>query len=504
MIRKESVWVICILTTIQDHLSILSNDTQMIHASLFSSFISALQNVIVNENILFALVTILCSQFVIAEEIKIKKIGGEQKVKFMLTTGISVLGVGILVWYSAISSTKLFIDFNSFNPFAYIFSGILIGYLIVVLLRFINTQSRSTASSDLNTKSLLSEMSEIARFGTWEIDLKTEKIKWSDIIYDIYELKKGEKMSLDETLNSYHPDHQPIINQVVKEGMVSGKPWDLELKLITANSNEKWVRVIGKSILEDGKPVKLQGLLQDINEKKSMEEKLVKANKELESLSYAVSHDLRAPIRAINGFAEALNLDKQHMLDHDSVRYLNRILNNGKKMEGLITDLLDFGRQKKKSVNIQPIDTNLILTQLIEESFEEQVSIIKLEKLPKINADKGLVTRVFENVISNAIKYSSKEEKPVIRITAEEDLNHVIIKIQDNGVGFDLESDEKLFQVFQRLHSDEEFEGTGVGLALCFDIMQAHGGGISAEGIKNEGASFSLKFKKVHRTSAIQ
>ncbi|MEM6830448.1 MAG: ATP-binding protein [Bacteroidota bacterium] len=502
MFRKEFIWIFLIFISISSQIELTIEAFDSAQASMFSSLMGLFQKTSINENFLFAVVTIICAQFVLAEELKVKNQPKDSHIKLILTGIFFILGICSLVIYTHYVSRTWFFDTGIITSFLYIVIGVLAGYLTYVILKYrayksgASTEIEDAGTKEINAKSLLSEMSEIARFGTWEVDLETNKTTWSNIVYEIYELERCEKMSMEETINSYHPDHRPVISKAVNEGMSTGTPWDLELKIITINGNEKWVRVIGKSILKNGKPKILQGLLQDIDEKKQLEENLRHANKELESFSYAVSHDLRAPIRAINGFAEALNVDKQHMLDRDSVKYLDRILNNGKKMEGLIADLLDFGRQKKKAINLQRIETNELLNELIENSFSEYIDVIQVDKLPKIVADIHLITRVFENVLSNAIKYSSKEDQPKITISAQSDQNHIIIKIQDNGVGFDMNSDEKLFQVFQRLHSDEEFEGTGVGLALCFDIMQAHGGGISAEGIENKGATFSLKFKK--------
>jgi signal transduction histidine kinase len=217
-------------------------------------------------------------------------------------------------------------------------------------------------------------------------------------------------------------------------------------------------------------------------------------NKELESFSYSVSHDLRAPLRAIDGYAGILEEDYGKMLDEEGNRLLEAVHYNAKKMGNLIDDLLAFSRLGKK----EPAKTNLNMNELVEGALYElnksikHQATVKIKKLHSVKGDYGLINQVVINLLSNAIKYSSKVKNPLIEISSEKTDVEVIYLIKDNGAGFDMRYVHKLFGVFQRLHTVDEFEGTGVGLAIVKRIMAKHGGKVSAEGEKNKGAIFKF------------
>ncbi|WP_424963634.1 PAS domain-containing sensor histidine kinase [Ekhidna sp.] len=361
---------------------------------------------------------------------------------------------------------------------------------------------------------MMAEVSAVANIGSWVVDVKEGKCYWSDTVYQIHEEDPAKEIALEEGINYYHPDHRDIISKAVEEGIANQKSWDLELKIITAKGNEKWTRAIGRALYENGEVTKLQGLFQDIDKKKryelqieqsnkGLEEEVIdhttaleKANEALEAFSYSVSHDLRAPLRAINGYSEALIEDYSSKIPNDANQYLSRISANSQKMGKLIDDLLEFSRMNRKKVNYQSVNLNNLINRLIEDLFIDSKGIITIDELPEIDGDKEMLAQVFSNLISNAIKYSSNEEKPEICITFEEEATSYVISVQDNGVGFSMEYYDKLFKVFQRLHSESEFEGTGVGLSLCAKIMNAHDGEIWADSEKGGGATFYLKFKK--------
>jgi len=220
---------------------------------------------------------------------------------------------------------------------------------------------------------------------------------------------------------------------------------------------------------------------------------LGKANKELEAFTYSVSHDLRSPLRAIHGYTKILSEDYADKFDAEGKDLMNGVMRNAKKMGQLIDDLLTFSRTGK--TELQKKDINM--TELAKSALKDlQVSIgpfktkISIEDLPNANADYNLMNLVFTNLISNAIKYSATKESPEATIGAMKRDDGAVYFIKDNGVGFDMQYYNKLFGVFQRLHSAEEFEGTGVGLALVHRIITRHGGKIWAEAKEGEGATF--------------
>ena len=230
----------------------------------------------------------------------------------------------------------------------------------------------------------------------------------------------------------------------------------------------------------------------DITERKRAEQQLQIVNRELEAFSYSVSHDLRAPLRAMNGYAQMLTEDFEDVLNDEGKRLLNNIRYNASKMGSLIDDLLAFSRLGRKEPQKTSIDMNEMVEGVlseIEKSIQHKAKI-KIAKLHNAFGDFGLVHQVLFNLISNAIKYSSKKDQPEIMISSEEKDGDVIFSIRDNGAGFNMKFVDKLFGVFQRLHSSDEFEGTGVGLAIVQRIITKHGGRIWAEGQPRQGATF--------------
>jgi len=216
------------------------------------------------------------------------------------------------------------------------------------------------------------------------------------------------------------------------------------------------------------------------------------ANKELESFSYSVSHDLRAPLRAVGGYARMLEEDYDALFDDEGKRLLGEVQQNAKKMGILIDDLLSFSRLGRKEIKKTNVDMNALTANMLLEIGQSisHHAQIKFSNLLPLRADHTLMERVMTNLLSNAIKYSSKEETPVISIASKKEDRQIIYSITDNGVGFDMQFGHKLFGVFQRLHSTEEFQGTGVGLAIVQRIIHKHEGRIWAEGKERQGATF--------------
>ncbi len=223
-------------------------------------------------------------------------------------------------------------------------------------------------------------------------------------------------------------------------------------------------------------------------------QQLEAVNKELEAFSYSVSHDLRAPLRAIDGYSKILEEDFHSILDDDGKKMLAAVQYNAKKMGNLIDDLLAFAKLGKKDVQKKNIDMHALVNEVLSDlkKITEYHAEIKVNILEPVTGDPALIKQVIINLISNAIKYSSKKEKPVVELSSEIKNKQIIYTIKDNGEGFDMKYADKLFGVFQRLHSNNEFEGTGVGLAIVQRIINKHGGTIQAEAELGKGAIFSF------------
>jgi signal transduction histidine kinase len=223
-------------------------------------------------------------------------------------------------------------------------------------------------------------------------------------------------------------------------------------------------------------------------------------NKELESFSYSVSHDLRAPIRGINGYTRIMAEDYGDKLDGEGNKILQAIINNSKKMGLLIDDLLAFSKLGRKQVTLSEISMNDLVSAVNNElMFEEgeNIPVFDIQYLPNAKGDKSLIRQVWINLISNAIKYSRNKPTTAIEIGAFEQDSLMVYFVKDKGAGFDMQYYDKLFGVFQRLHSQEEFEGTGIGLAIVQKIVDRHKGSVWAESVLDQGTSFYFSLPKI-------
>jgi light-regulated signal transduction histidine kinase (bacteriophytochrome) len=281
--------------------------------------------------------------------------------------------------------------------------------------------------------------------------------------------------------------------------------------LLTKSGVEKWVHV-QTEIMNDtdkGLPL-LLGIVQDITERKKTESEILQlnaglekkvrertsqleaVNKELEAFSYSVSHDLRAPLRIIDGFATILMEDAA---GHDDkiVKHARTISRNATRMGQLVDDLLNFSRLGRTQMKVTDVNMRALVDQVLEElqaADTVRAATIRINKLQHAKGDGSLLKQVWVNLLSNAIKYSSKKEKPVIEVGMASDAPEPTWYVKDNGAGFSMDYASKLFGVFQRLHKQDEFDGTGVGLALVQRIVLRHGGKVWAEAKVNEGATF--------------
>lgn len=283
----------------------------------------------------------------------------------------------------------------------------------------------------------------------------------------------------------------------------SGKIWKGEIKNKDKDGKYYWVQTtIVPFLNEKGKPYQYVSIRSDITERKEHEELLEKqtvelkyANEELEAFSYSVSHDLKAPLRSLEGFSVALLENYKGKIDEDADRWLNFISSNAKKMNTLINDMLDYSKVGRGDVARNQVNMKLLAQESLENekiNYGDKDLDVHLEDLPDLFGDIPMLRQVWQNLISNALKYSSGNAKINITITGTTEKDHFVYSIKDNGAGFDEKNKDKLFGVFQRLHTNKEFEGSGVGLAIVKRIIQKHGGWISAKSILGEGSEFTF------------
>jgi len=217
------------------------------------------------------------------------------------------------------------------------------------------------------------------------------------------------------------------------------------------------------------------------------------ANKELEAFSYSISHDLRAPLRSVGAFSSILLQEHSSKMPAEARRLLDIVTTSARRMEQLIEDLLRFSRLSRQPLSKQPVDipalVHAILEELRQQESERHIEV-KVGEVPNCVGDPSLLKQVFVNLLSNAFKFTRQKEKAIVEVGCQQQEGETVYFVRDNGAGFDARYAEKLFGVFQRLHSAEQFEGTGVGLSIVQRIVQRHGGRIWAEGKVDEGATF--------------
>jgi PAS domain S-box-containing protein len=521
---------------------------------------------------------------------------------------------------------------------------------------------RKKAEEELQLKDeLLRLTSEIAKVGGWEFDPATGKGTWTDEVARIHDLDPAQETNVEIGLSFYVGPSREKVEKAVQEVIELGKPYDLELEMRTAKGNQKWVRTMALPILSEGKVVKVQGIFQDITERKQVEDALQKAhnelelkveertaalsqanallqalmdtmpdqiyfkdiqcrfirnsrsqasllglndpaqaigktdfdffphaakayaeeqevmrsgkplidfeewvvwpdgreswvsttkvpfrnsdgktigilgisrditerkraeqsiqqlnsdlekqtaqlqasNKELEAFSYSVSHDLRAPLRAIDGYTRILVEDYEANLDAEGKRVCGVISAEARRMGQLIDDLLAFSRLGRKEMYSSNIDMKAMVVSILNELLkdEDRARIdFHIARLPSTSADSSLMRQVWVNLLSNAIKFTSKKERASIEVGSKSSREEIVYYVRDTGAGFDMEYANKLFGVFQRLHGESEFEGTGVGLAIVQRIIRRHDGRVWAEGEVDKGATFyfTLPRKETH------
>jgi len=303
--------------------------------------------------------------------------------------------------------------------------------------------------------------------------------------------------------------------QVFREGLVQ----DYELE-IRRRDGHVTVMLYNASVYRDeaGEVIGVFAAARDISERKRAEEEIRKlneelaqrarrhaaeleaTNKELEAFTYSVSHDLRAPLRHIDGFSKLLLEEYSVDLPEGARRYLSRIRDGTRRMGMMVDDLLNLARVGRKELSMQLTGLSSLLEEAIGDLQPEMAGREiewRIGKLPFVECDPGLVKQVFANLLSNAVKFTRPQEHAVIEVGATTQDGQAVIFVRDNGVGFSMKYVDKLFGVFQRLHRPEDFEGTGIGLATVRRIVHKHGGRVWAEGELNKGATFYFTLEAV-------
>ncbi len=363
------------------------------------------------------------------------------------------------------------------------------------------TERKEFEISIEKTRNSLAIAQKIARLGSWEWDITTGKEKWSDEQYRIFGYEPGEiESSYSLFVNCLHPDDKSNVLLAIELALKGVYKFETEYRIITKKGEIKYIEARGDVERDsDDKAIYMRGTVLDITERKLTNQKLrdfynqleIK-NKELEQYAFIASHDLQEPLRTISSFTELLTDEYAAKFDNNANTYVRFISQSAMRMRDLITALLDYSRLGNKII-LQQSDCNDILKHAMENlhvSIKESEAVIIAENLPVLKAYPIEMELLFQNLIGNAIKFRKKEVATEINIKAKKREHEWEFSFADNGIGIDGKHFEKIFLLFQRLHSSDNYKGSGIGLSHCKKIVELHNGRIWVESKAGEGSVF--------------
>lgn len=369
------------------------------------------------------------------------------------------------------------------------------------------TQRKKSEDALQEAREKLNIALENAGIGLWEWDLTTGEVIWDEKMEKMFGLKPGTfGKTFSDFENLVNEEDIPHVQNSIKNSLEKGKPLETIFRIKSENECVKYISskaFVNKYIA--GKPARLSGVSFDITGMRAeteslvleLNEELLRSNKDLESFAYAASHDLQEPLRMVTSFTQMLERDYKHVLDEKGLEYIHFASDGAKRMYELLNGLLDYSRIHKRGKAFKMINMNNILdtvTKNLSFTIEKKKAVIKCRKLPVIMADENLMIQLFQNLISNSIKFSTKA--PQINISYRSENNQHIFSVKDKGIGIEPQYYERIFQIFQRLHVRNKYEGTGIGLAICKRIVERHGGKIWVKSEYGKGSTFYVSIPR--------
>ncbi len=382
----------------------------------------------------------------------------------------------------------------------------------------------------LLSNSQLVEAQEIAKMGHWQWDVASNELSWSEGLYKVYGMvNNGDTINFIDFISRVHPDDRLYVEQNIQKAFEIKEFPQFSHRIITHDGIIKTIHSKGEVLYESsGKVTKMIGTGQDITDQFKAQQQLLDkthelqlSNNELKKFAYVASHDLQEPLRKIQTFSSLLERESESILNEKSKLYIDKISNSAMRMQRLIDSILQFSSIKASAESFVQTDLNHILNQVLSDMeirIQESGTVVKADKLPVIEAIPTQMEQLFQNFLSNAIKFRQQDKTPLIKISSEQimadelnrkipDLNFtqqkgsaykwkkeplIKISVQDNGIGFDDKYSDKIFEIFQRLHTSKTHEGTGIGLAICKKIVDNHHGNINVISKEGEGTTFFI------------
>lgn len=381
--------------------------------------------------------------------------------------------------------------------------------LLLVSIEDITNQQEAEAALR-REQTMLARAEALAHVGGWEWRLRDDELVWSDELYKIFGVDRATfQPTYPRFLELIHPEDRDAIDAIIRKGVAAGRSIDFNHRIIR-NNEVRTLHCQGYFAFDaQGHPTVLMGIAQDVTELRKAEEQLRAMNRELEersrslqrsneemqAFSYSIAHDLRAPLRAIQGMSRILMEDYAESLDQDGQDYLTRIVDSAQRMDDLIRDLLDYARITTVQLSLGPVEAEFVWTRVVanyaNEIAEKKATIEKNETLPVVHAHRTVVELALNNLLGNALKFFPKGASPHVKIwTEQRPENRVRFYIQDKGIGIAPEHQQRIFRVFERLHPSDAFPGTGIGLAIVKKGIERVGGSVGLSSTPGQGATF--------------
>jgi PAS domain S-box-containing protein len=372
------------------------------------------------------------------------------------------------------------------------------------------TRARSQAEEALDMgEQRLGLALQAGSMGTWDWDILTGDIRSSGNLERLYGLEPG---ALGRTLKGFlktiHSEDRGLVMQAATRAIDQKTAYEAEFRVICPDGSVRWKLVRGQAFYDgSGKPVRMLGVGMDITERKRAEQalarhtgELARSNADLEQFAYVASHDLQEPLRMVTLYTQLLAKRYQGRLDGNADEFIAFIRDGVQRMQGLIGDLLAYSRVGRSDQLLKPTNCEEVLSHVLgnlRATILAAGAQVSYDPLPTLIADHFQLEQLLQNLLSNALKFHG-EESPRIHLSARQQASIWVFSIRDNGIGIDPQFAERIFVIFQRLHGNEAYPGTGIGLAICKKIVERHGGRIWVESEPGRGATFhfTLQNKK--------
>ncbi|WP_266368244.1 PAS domain-containing protein [Tellurirhabdus rosea] len=371
---------------------------------------------------------------------------------------------------------------------------------------------------------------ESAELGTWDLNPLTGELTWSDRCRELFGLPAGSPVDYNLFLAGLHPEDRQRTDDIVQTVLRPGSDglYDIEYRTVGLVDNKlRWVKAKGRALHEDGAPIahRFIGTVLDITEVKAKGEELEqhvaertrelqeantnleRSNYSLQQFAYVASHDLQEPLRKIQAFSDVLEQEYAAHLPPGAYDILNRMRKSAQRMNSLVRDLLSFSRLTTRQEPSQQVPLQELIGEVLgdlETTLQQTSAEVTVCSLPVLTGNRTQLRQLFQNLLTNAIKFTQPGQTPHVRVSSRkvasaelpepttENRQWHLIEVKDNGIGFDAKYIERIFELFQRLHGKSQYEGTGIGLAICKKVVENHGGQITAHSQPGQGATFQI------------